>query len=122
MVAHIIYSNIDSNVATYSKKLISDILRNSFKFKGLVLTDDISMKALKGEFKNKIKQSYYAGCDVILYCGGVLDEMKEIYRYVKPLKKKYFGYFNIGLNQIKKKKLDLENIEKMLLKYRLIKK
>ena len=78
MLAHIIYPRIDNKVATYSSKIIS-ILRKNFKFKGLVISDDISMKALKESKEDIIKNSYNAGCDVILYCKGNLNEIKEFY-------------------------------------------
>ena len=87
MLAHIIYEQIDSKVATYSEKIIKSLLREDFGFKGLVLSDDISMKALKGSLQNKVKKSYAGGCNVILYCKGELNEMIEIDKFVEPIKK-----------------------------------
>ena len=48
MTAHILYSNLDKkNVATMSKRIIRDIIRKKIGFKGILISDDISMKALK---------------------------------------------------------------------------
>lgn len=78
MTAHIVYSAIDAdNCATQSKKVI-DIIRNEIGFKGLIMTDDLSMKALKGTFADRTKRSLEAGCDLILHCNGDMKEMKEI--------------------------------------------
>ena len=53
MTAHILYPEIDKkNVATFSKKIIKDIIRKKIGFKGILITDDISMKALKFDLVN----------------------------------------------------------------------
>ena len=78
MTAHIIYTAIDpDNCATMSKKVI-DIIRNEIGFKGLIMTDDLSMKALSGSFTERAQKSLAAGCDLILHCNGVMAEMLEI--------------------------------------------
>jgi beta-N-acetylhexosaminidase len=78
MTAHILYSKIDNqNPATMSKKII-DIIRNDIGFKNIIMTDDLSMKALKGSFTEKVKKSLNAGCDLILHCNGDIKEMLEI--------------------------------------------
>ena len=47
MTAHVLYKKIDPNFpATHSKKIIKKIIRKQLKFKGLIISDDISMKAL----------------------------------------------------------------------------
>ena len=69
----------------YSKK-INTIIEELF-FKGLILTDDISMKALNDNLNTIIKKSYNAGCDVVLHCSGKLDEVKNFYDFTKKLKK-----------------------------------
>ena len=57
MLAHIIYKNIDNQeVATFSKVINQSILRDKFLFKGLILSDDLSMKALSGSIINKVKK------------------------------------------------------------------
>lgn len=79
MTAHILYKDIDSeNPATMSKKVIDEIIRGYIGFKGILMTDDLSMKALQGSFAEKTKKSLEAGCDLILHCNGKMDEMQEI--------------------------------------------
>lgn len=78
MTAHIVYSAIDAdNCATQSKKVIK-VIRNDIGYKGLIMTDDLSMKALTGSFKQRARKSLDAGCDLILHCNGDMAEMKEI--------------------------------------------
>lgn len=79
MTAHILYKDIDlENPATMSKKVINEIIREYVGFKGILMTDDLSMKALKGTFAEKAKKPLEAGCDLILHCNGKMDEMQEI--------------------------------------------
>ena len=93
MLAHIIYKDIDDEVATYSKVITKDVLRGLMSFKGLILSDDLSMKALSGELITKVKKTYDAGCDVVLYCHGNIEEMQEIYPYSRIIKQNYYDYF-----------------------------
>jgi len=78
MTAHIIYKTIDPlNCATQSRKVIG-VIRNEIGFKGMIMTDDLSMKALSGSFAERACRSLDAGCDIILHCNGDMREMKEI--------------------------------------------
>ena len=113
MLAHIIYPKIDNEVATYSKK-INKIIRKEFLFKGLILTDDISMKALSENLNIIVKKSYTAGCDVILHCSGKLDEVKNFYECTKKIKKKYYDYFINDILNLKLQKQNILNIKKIL--------
>ena len=79
MTAHVIYSAIDpKRPATTSKKAIRKIIRGSLGFDGLVMSDDLSMKALSGDFAERAEQSLAAGCDVVLHCNGDMAEMKAV--------------------------------------------
>jgi beta-N-acetylhexosaminidase len=78
MSAHILYEAIDKNFpATISKKAI-DLIRNKIGFKNILMTDDISMKALKGNIDETSQMALKAGCDLILHCNGEMDEMQKI--------------------------------------------
>ena len=78
MTAHIIYSDIDkSYTATHSKKVLK-LIRNRIKFKNLLMSDDISMKSLKGTIKENTRQAFDAGCDLVLHCNGNYKEMLEV--------------------------------------------
>ncbi len=80
MTAHILYSKYDKkNVATFSKKIISEIIRKKIGFSGILITDDISMKALKYNLITNAKKSLEAGCNLVLYCkGNINDNFKLI--------------------------------------------
>jgi beta-N-acetylhexosaminidase len=78
MTAHVLYTAIDPhNVATLSPAAIA-LIREEIGFDGLLMTDDLSMKALKGDFAKLARDSIAAGCDVVLHCNGDMTEMKTI--------------------------------------------
>lgn len=79
MTAHILYKNIDpTRCATQSKKIINDIIRKYLSFRGILMSDDICMKALSGSMLKNAKLSLDAGCNVLLHCNGNLDQMKKL--------------------------------------------
>tara|TARA_X000001036_G_scaffold439189_1_gene489414 strand:+ start:1347 stop:2291 length:945 start_codon:yes stop_codon:yes gene_type:complete len=80
MTAHILYRKIDrNNVATFSKKIIKEIIRKKIGFKGILMSDDISMKALKNDLVTNATKSLDAGCNLVLYCSGnIKDNLKLI--------------------------------------------
>jgi beta-glucosidase-like glycosyl hydrolase len=85
MTAHIIFDALDSKLpVTLSKEAIK-FIRNDIGFKGLIMTDDLCMKALyenldiTPENVGKIAlESLEAGCDILLHCNGDIKEIKEI--------------------------------------------
>ncbi|WP_050930041.1 beta-N-acetylhexosaminidase [Aestuariivita boseongensis] len=79
MTAHVVYDVLDDSPATLSPKVMGYI-RNKIGFGGLIMTDDISMKALSGSLTEIAKASLAAGCDVILHCNGTLTERAEVAR------------------------------------------
>ncbi len=88
MTAHVVYTAIDRRrPATTSKKAIKQIIRGSLGFDGLLMSDDLSMKALSGDFKQRAKDSLSAGCDVVLHCNGDMDEMKAVMAGVGKMSK-----------------------------------
>jgi beta-N-acetylhexosaminidase len=75
MTAHIIFSKIDSkNTVTHSKKLIK-LIRNKIGFKGILISDDLSMKSLKGNLRDNTIKTFKAGCNIALHCNGNFKEM-----------------------------------------------
>ena len=79
MTAHILYEKIDkNNVATFSKKIISEIIRKKIGFKGILISDDISMKALKNKLDYNALKSLEAGCNLVLHCNGNIREMRVL--------------------------------------------
>jgi beta-N-acetylhexosaminidase len=83
MTAHILYKKIDSiNVATFSKKIIKKIIRKKIGFKGILMSDDISMKSLKYDLVTNAKRSLAAGCNLVLYCSG---DINDNFRLIKSV-------------------------------------
>ncbi len=80
MTAHILYSKLDNKYpATHSKKIIKNVIRKKLKFRGILISDDISMKALKYDLITNAKKSLEAGCNLALYCSGnINDNLKLI--------------------------------------------
>jgi beta-N-acetylhexosaminidase len=79
MTAHVIYTAIDPDrPATASPVVIRDIIRGEIGFDGLLMSDDVSMKALSGDFASRTESIFGAGCDVVLHCNGVIDEMLAV--------------------------------------------
>ena len=77
MTVHLVYDAIDDAPATLSKPVM-DVIRKDIGFDGLIMTDDISMKALSGDLSTLSRTSLAAGCDVILHCNGTLFERREV--------------------------------------------
>ena len=78
MTAHIIFKKIDEkNPVTHSKKLIK-LIRNKIGFKNILISDDLSMKSLKGNLKENAIKAFNAGCNLVLHCNGNLKEMEIV--------------------------------------------
>jgi beta-N-acetylhexosaminidase len=89
MTAHVIYSAIDrKRPATTSKKAVRKVIRGALGFDGLLMSDDLSMKALSGDFTERARDSLAAGCDVVLHCNGDMGEMKAVVSGTGALKGK----------------------------------
>ncbi len=81
MTAHIIYSEIDHRLpATLSAHVVKKVIREQIGFDGLLLTDDLSMKALTGGFDDRAIAALQAGCDIVLHCNGDMTEMQDVAR------------------------------------------
>ena len=79
MTAHVVYSAIDAErPATTSRKVIKPVIRGAIGFDGLLMTDDLSMKALSGTMSERARASLSAGCDVVLHCNGDMAEMIDV--------------------------------------------
>lgn len=87
MLAHVVYEQVDPNPVCFSRFWIQDILQKKLDFKGLVISDDLSMQAMAamGSYHDRASRALEAGCDVLLACNsrpGVID----ILGYTKPPK------------------------------------
>ena len=64
-----------------------EVIRKDIGFDNLIMTDDISMKALSGTLTEISQGSIQAGCDVVLYCNGPLDARREVAEAAGPMTK-----------------------------------
>ena len=79
MTAHILYRTVDNkNNATHSNTLIKKIIRKEIGFRGILISDDVSMKALKYNLIKNANLALKAGCNLVLYCSGRTKEMKRL--------------------------------------------
>jgi beta-N-acetylhexosaminidase len=79
MTAHVVFSAIDPDrPATLSPIVIAEIVRGHIGFDGLLMTDDLSMKALAGSFSERTRNALAAGCDLVLHCNGERAEMEAV--------------------------------------------
>jgi beta-N-acetylhexosaminidase len=79
MTAHVLYPSLDPDrCATLSPIVIEDVIRTKIGFDGLLMTDDLDMKALGGTMAMKVEDSLKAGCDVVLQCSGELKDMLAV--------------------------------------------
>jgi beta-N-acetylhexosaminidase len=86
MTAHITLKAIDPDrPATLSPAVIGDVVRGHIGFDGLLVGDDISMKALDGKLAGLARQMLAAGCDIVMHCNGKASEMAEIAGAVGPI-------------------------------------
>jgi beta-N-acetylhexosaminidase len=79
MTAHVVFSAYDPvNPATTSVTIVQDVIRDSIGFKGLLMSDDVSMGALSGSLAERTCAALAAGCDIVLHCNGELAEMEAV--------------------------------------------
>lgn len=87
MTAHVVFTALDAkHPATVSRKIVREIMRGELGFDGLIMTDDISMKALSGGFAQKSAAAIRAGVDVVLHCHGIMEEMIAVAGAVPEMK------------------------------------
>jgi len=78
MTGHLLFQKIDNqNTSTHSKKIIK-IIRNNIKFRNIIISDDISMKALNYSIGKNTRKAFIAGCNIVLHCNGRLPEMIKV--------------------------------------------
>lgn len=79
MMAHVVYTAWDdARPASQSPVVIDAIVRGRIGFDGLLMSDDIGMRALSGGFAERARGVVEAGCDIALHCSGDMDEMTDV--------------------------------------------
>jgi beta-N-acetylhexosaminidase len=98
MTAHVTYADIDpEEPATHSTKIIDGIIRGNIGFRGFLISDCITMKALSRSMGYRAKRTLEAGCDAVLHCSGKLDEMIEVAAQVNPLREDSWHRYEMSL-------------------------
>ncbi len=87
MTAHVLYSNCDADIPTYSNYWLQTVLREKLEFEGVVFSDDLSMQGAidangageRGSILESAQRAFYAGCDMVLVCNrpDLVDELLE---------------------------------------------
>jgi beta-N-acetylhexosaminidase len=79
MSAHVVFPALDPlRPATASRIVIQEIMRGAIGFDGLIMSDDVSMKALRGPFDERAQAIFDAGLDIVLHCNGELNEARAV--------------------------------------------
>ena len=85
MTCHCVFEAYDAErPATLSPTIVGEVIRGRIGFDGLLMTDDIDMKALSGTAGDKAAGAIAAGCDVVLDCWARMPEMVDIAGRVSP--------------------------------------
>ena len=88
MSAHAVYSMYDpDNTATHSKIIINKVIRNHINFKGILISDDISMKSLKYRLEENATKALQAGCNLVMHCNSNIKEMSRLVKVIPKIDK-----------------------------------
>ena len=101
MTAHIMYPAIDKNLPmSLSPDGVKNIIRDDIGFDGILICDDLDMKALDayGGVSEKANKSLIAGCDLALYCAGEFAPMEELAKNLPPISQDTLKRLNIAAN------------------------
>jgi beta-N-acetylhexosaminidase len=98
MTAHVVFTAIDdAQPASTSERVTREVIRGEIGFDGLLMSDDLSMKALSGTFAERTRGVLAAGSDLALHCNGVLSEMEEVASAVPALAGEALRRFHAAL-------------------------
>ena len=115
MTAHIKFSSISDRPVTISKKAIK-MIRSIIGFDGLIITDDINMKALEGNHRSRVLDAYNAGCNLVLDCSGNNENFIKFLHKVDQIES---NVIDLGVNHFKsaQKDEDFQNIDNVFDEY-----
>lgn len=87
MVAHVVYTAIDpKDPASQSRRVVQEIIRDYIGFKGILMTDDLTMDALSGSFSERAKKAIDSGIDIVLICNDTLEDARQVANVVPEIK------------------------------------
>lgn len=86
MTAHILFKAWDGHhPATLSATIINTVIRGEIGFEGLLMSDDIAMKALSGHLAERARAALAAGCDIVLHCSGKAADNEKMAKALPPI-------------------------------------
>lgn len=85
MTAHIVFDQIDADAPATTSTTMMNLIRHDIGFRGLLMTDDISMEALSGDVAQRSRAAIAAGCDVVLHCNGEVGDMIAVAQAAGPM-------------------------------------
>ena len=101
MTAHVVYAALDRDHPATTSPDVVRVIREEIGFQGLLMTDDVSMKALGGTIAERVRESFAAGCDVILHCNGDMAEMEAVASAASDLTVDAFARSELALSRRK---------------------
>ncbi len=105
MTAHVVYEAIDhEHPATTSATVIEEVIRSHIGFNGVLVSDDLSMKALSGDLAGRAMAALEAGCDLALHCSGEMGEMEAVAEGARPLSSQSTARIDLSYNMRKNDK------------------
>ena len=112
MTAHVVYEAIDPDrPATTSPLVVEKIIRGHIGFRGLLMSDDLSMKALSGDFGDRARAVFAAGVDIALHCNGDWAETEPVAMAAPVLKGKSLKRAERALKFLKKPRQPLDLVD-----------
>ena len=79
MTAHVVFKNLDPDrPATASPAVVEELMRGRIGFDGLIMSDDVSMRALSLPYDERARAIFAAGVDIVLHCNGDLNEARAV--------------------------------------------
>ena len=78
MTAHIVFSDIDPDFPATQSSAVVEVIRHQIGFDGLLMSDDLSMQALRGSHYDRALATKEAGCDIVLYCKGERQDAAQV--------------------------------------------
>jgi beta-N-acetylhexosaminidase len=109
MTAHIVYEALDpAHPATLSAAVVGRVIRGRIGFEGVLVTDDLAMKALSGAPADLAIQALAAGCDIALYCSGDFASTEALLRTCPPLTPAATRRLNAGRQAAASRRLTLD--------------
>jgi beta-N-acetylhexosaminidase len=101
MTAHVVFTSLDANAPASTSEIVTrEVIRGEIGFDGLLMSDDLSMKALTGTLRARAEAVIRAGSDVALHCNGDLKEMEAVAAGVPRLEGKALARFRSALQAL----------------------